>query len=139
MKEKLLNLISKSPVTVGQWEGYDLLGDLHNEWLREFLFSTDDVSIQAHRGSYKTTVLSVFFALHQPGPGRTGEGVPVEGSAGRRAQPRGRGGWGSDKGGARGERTCGPRGVMQRAPAPPAPRPGHLPGRSSLRRRRGCC
>lgn len=64
MKDKLLNLISKSPVTIGQWEGYSLLTDLHNEWLREFLFSTEDVSIQAHRGSYKTTVLSVFFALH---------------------------------------------------------------------------
>ena len=64
MKEKLLNLISKSPVTIGQWEGYSLLTDLHNEWLREFLFSTEDVSIQAHRGSYKTTVLGIFFALH---------------------------------------------------------------------------
>ena len=64
MKEKLLNLISKSPVTIGEWEGYSLLTDLHNEWLREFLFSTEDVSIQAHRGSYKTTVLGIFFALH---------------------------------------------------------------------------
>ena len=64
MKDKLLNLISKSPVTIGQWEGYSLLTDLHNEWLREFLFSTEDVSIQAHRGSYKTTVLGLFFALH---------------------------------------------------------------------------
>ena len=64
MKETLLNLISKSPVTIGQWEGYTLLQDLHNEWLREFLFSTEDVSIQAHRGSYKTTVLGIFFALH---------------------------------------------------------------------------
>lgn len=64
MKEKLLNLISKSPVTIGQWEGYNLLTDLHNEWLREFLFSTEDLSIQAHRGSYKTTALSLFFALH---------------------------------------------------------------------------
>ena len=64
MKETLLNLISKSPVTIGQWEGYTLLEDLHNEWLREFLFSTEDVSIQAHRGSYKTTVLGIFFALH---------------------------------------------------------------------------
>ena len=64
MKETLLNLISKSPVTIGQWEGYTLLQDLHNEWLREFLFSTEYVSIQAHRGSYKTTVLGIFFALH---------------------------------------------------------------------------
>lgn len=64
MRETLLNLIADSPVTIGHWEGYDLLGDLHNEWLREFLFSTSDVSIQAHRGSYKTTALGIFFALH---------------------------------------------------------------------------
>ena len=64
MKEKLLQLIANDPVTIGQWEGYTLLQDLHNEWLREFLFSTEDVSIQAHRGSYKTTVLGIFFALH---------------------------------------------------------------------------
>ena len=64
MKEKLLQLIANDPATIGKWEGYDLLTDLHNEWLRTFLFSTKDISIQAHRGSYKTTVLGLFFALH---------------------------------------------------------------------------
>ncbi len=64
MKEKLLQLIANDPATIGKWEGYTLLTDLHNEWLRTFLFSTKDISIQAHRGSYKTTVLGLFFALH---------------------------------------------------------------------------
>lgn len=44
-----------------------------------------------------------------------GPGVEEEGPAPRRGR------WGSDKGGARGERTCGPRGGMQRAPAPRPP------------------
>lgn len=64
MKEKLLQLIANDPATIGKWEGYTLLTDLHNDWLRTFLFSTKDISIQAHRGSYKTTVLGLFFALH---------------------------------------------------------------------------
>jgi phage terminase large subunit-like protein len=32
--------------------------------LRAFLYSEDDLTLQAHRGSYKTTTLSLFFALH---------------------------------------------------------------------------
>ena len=51
------------PAQVGHWLGYNDLGELHNKWLREFLFG-DDVTIQAHRGSYKTTALSLYFALH---------------------------------------------------------------------------
>lgn len=37
---------------------------MHNEWLRGFLFRTDDQTLQGHRGSYKTTTLSLFFAIH---------------------------------------------------------------------------
>lgn len=38
--------------------------DLHNEWLKSFLYSKNDQTLQAHRGSYKTTTLSLFFAIH---------------------------------------------------------------------------
>ena len=37
--------------------------ELHNQWLKWFLFGTKDQTLQGHRGSYKTTVLSLFLAL----------------------------------------------------------------------------
>lgn len=61
--------------------------------------------------------------------------------SGWRAPP---GGWGSYKRGARREGPRGLRGWDAPGPRPgprpgPSPGPGLLPGRSSLRRRRGCC
>lgn len=63
-KEQALNLLWKNPIEVGHWVGFKDLTELHNEWLRSFLYSDEDQTLQGHRGSYKTTTLSLFFALH---------------------------------------------------------------------------
>lgn len=63
-KEQLLNLIWENPVEIGHWVGFNDLTELHNKWLRQFLFNDKDMTLQAHRGSYKTTDLSLFFAIH---------------------------------------------------------------------------
>lgn len=63
-QKKYLKMIKESPAQVGRWLGFKDLTELHNEWLKDILFSREDVTIQAHRGSYKTTTLSLFFALH---------------------------------------------------------------------------
>lgn len=63
-KNEILDLLWYNPVEIGHWVGFDDLTDLHNEWLRMFLYSDTDMTLQAHRGSYKTTDLSLFFALH---------------------------------------------------------------------------
>lgn len=63
-KKQILDLLWDNPVKIGQWVGFKDLTDLHNEWLRGFLYSKDDQTLQGHRGSYKTTTLSLFFALH---------------------------------------------------------------------------
>lgn len=52
------------PIEIGHWVGFNDLTDLHNEWLLDFLYRKDDQTLQAHRGSYKTTTLSLFFAIH---------------------------------------------------------------------------
>lgn len=52
------------PIEIGKWVGFKDLTDLHNEWLRGFLYGTQDQTLQGHRGSFKTTTLSLFFALH---------------------------------------------------------------------------
>ena len=39
--------------------GFPLLTDLHRDWCREMVFGHDDHTLQAHRGSYKTTTVSI--------------------------------------------------------------------------------
>ena len=63
-KKQILTMIKEQPIEIGHWVGFKDLTELHNEWLKMFLFSTEDVTLQGHRGSYKTTVLSLFFAIH---------------------------------------------------------------------------
>ena len=63
-KKQILDTIKYSPVEIGHWVGFKDLTELHNEWLKDFLFRKDDQTKQGHRGSYKTTTLSLFFALH---------------------------------------------------------------------------
>jgi len=52
------------PYKIGHWVGFKDLTELHNEWLRSFLYAEEDQTLLAHRGSYKTTDLSLFLALH---------------------------------------------------------------------------
>ena len=63
-KEQVLNLLWERPIEIGHWVGFNDLTDLHNEWLRGFLYDENDQTLQGHRGSYKTTTLSLFFAIH---------------------------------------------------------------------------
>lgn len=63
-RKQALDLLWERPVEIGHWVGFKDLTDLHNEWLRDFLYRKDDQTLQGHRGSYKTTTLSLFFAIH---------------------------------------------------------------------------
>lgn len=61
--EECLRLIKHEPYIIGQKLGFDDLTELHNEWLKMMMFSTEDQTLLAHRGSYKTTCLSIAIAL----------------------------------------------------------------------------
>ncbi len=63
-KKAVLDLLWNEPYKIGHWVGFKDLTTLHNEWLRSFLYADEDQTLLAHRGSYKTTDLSLFFALH---------------------------------------------------------------------------
>lgn len=53
-----------SPAALGRALGYsDLRDDLHGEWIRQMVVGADDMTLQAHRGSYKTTCLCIAIAL----------------------------------------------------------------------------
>ena len=63
-KKAVLDLLWNEPYKIGHWVGFKDLTTLHNEWLRSFLYADKDQTLLAHRGSYKTTDLSLFLALH---------------------------------------------------------------------------
>lgn len=51
------------PIALGASLGYtDLRRGLHDVWIRDMILGTDDMTLQAHRGSYKTTCLAVAIA-----------------------------------------------------------------------------
>lgn len=63
-ENKILEMLKYHPIEIGHWVGFNDLTDMHNEWLKGFLYRRDDQTLQAHRGSFKTTTLSLFFAIH---------------------------------------------------------------------------
>ncbi len=58
-----LDIIKNEPYKIGQWLGFEDLTELHNEWLKLMMYSEDDETLLAHRGSYKTTCLSIAISL----------------------------------------------------------------------------
>lgn len=61
--EAAYNFLTRYPADFGQMLGYhDLLPELHGMWMKQMLLGVDDMTLQAHRGSYKTTCLSVVLA-----------------------------------------------------------------------------
>lgn len=63
-KEQIKNLLKNEPYKLGHFLGYKDLTELHNDWLEDWLYASEDSTIQAHRGSYKTTDLAVFLAVN---------------------------------------------------------------------------
>ena len=62
--EEAVNLIKTDPARIGYYMGFDDFTPLHNKWLLEMLFDKKDQTKQAHRGSYKTSVDSLFIAIN---------------------------------------------------------------------------
>ncbi|EOZ2853490.1 hypothetical protein ACQQ4G_003126 [Listeria monocytogenes] len=60
---KYIDLIMDEPYKIGHWVGFEDLKPLHNEWIKMMMYSEQDETLLAHRGSYKTTCLSVAIAL----------------------------------------------------------------------------
>lgn len=58
-----VRMMLEYPALIGRMVGFDRLrDDLHGEWLKSMLLGVDDMTLQSHRGSYKTTCLSVALA-----------------------------------------------------------------------------
>ena len=57
-REELVSFLYRCPKDIAVAIGYDKLTDLHNEWIKDMVFGEGDKTLQAHRGSYKTTCIS---------------------------------------------------------------------------------
>lgn len=62
-REKAIDLLTYAPFLFGHAVGFTLLTELHNDWIQDMVFGEDDVTLQAHRGSYKTTAVSIALAV----------------------------------------------------------------------------
>ena len=67
MRKAALELLLTRPAQVARLCGLDRLTDeLHGRWMQEMLTGREDMTLLAHRGSYKTTCLAFAMAAMSP-------------------------------------------------------------------------
>lgn len=62
-KNEVIRVLKEKPYLIAKKLGYKDFTELHNEWLKKLIFETDDFTLQAHRGSYKTTCLIIAITI----------------------------------------------------------------------------
>ena len=62
INESVRTLLAQ-PELIGRAAGFRDLTAMHGEWIREMVYGTEDYTLQAHRGSYKSSCLAVAIAL----------------------------------------------------------------------------
>ncbi len=58
-RRALVDLIYDCPADIACKLGYDKLTSLHGSWIKDMVFGDEDKTLQAHRGSFKTTCLII--------------------------------------------------------------------------------
>ena len=58
-QKQAVEFLRDSPVKYAHLLGFNKLTDIHNEWIREMVLGKEDYTLEAHRGSYKTTCVSI--------------------------------------------------------------------------------
>ena len=62
-REQAVRFLIEQPAKFGNLVGFDKLTDLHNEWMVDMIRGKTDETLQSHRGSFKTTCVSVALAI----------------------------------------------------------------------------
>jgi hypothetical protein len=62
-RNEAVNFLLTKPYKLGHMLGFTKLTELHNGWIIDMVRGTEDKTLQAHRGSYKTTCVSIALAL----------------------------------------------------------------------------
>ena len=59
-----IRVFREEPVRIGRMVGFPDLTDIHNDWMKKMLYGQEDMTLLAHRLSYKTTCVSVVLAIY---------------------------------------------------------------------------
>ena len=62
-RQHAVDFLKRKPYKLGHLLGFKKLTELHNNWIVDMLIGKEDKTLQAHRGSYKTTCVSIVLAL----------------------------------------------------------------------------
>lgn len=63
-QEQVYTFLTDYAAEYGQMLGYkDLRPELHGKWMHDMIMGTEDMTLQSHRGSYKTTCLGIVLAV----------------------------------------------------------------------------
>lgn len=62
-REQAVRFLTERPVEFAWALGFDKLTELHNGWIRDMVSGKEDETLQSHRGSFKTTCVTVALAL----------------------------------------------------------------------------
>lgn len=62
-KEQAIDFLISNPLEYAKMLGFDKLQPLHEKWIIDMARGKEDKSLMAHRGSYKTTCVSIALAL----------------------------------------------------------------------------
>lgn len=63
MPGRHVRTLMKHPEMIGKKVGFKDLTAMHGEWIREMVYGEEDYTLQAHRGSYKSSCLAVAIAM----------------------------------------------------------------------------
>lgn len=62
-KDEAIYFLLDEPIALGHLLGFTKLTELHNGWIKDMVCGREDSTLQAHRGSYKTTCVSIALAI----------------------------------------------------------------------------
>ena len=62
-QRQALDILLDHPIEYARLLGLDRLTELHNDWIKRMVTGRTDITLQAHRGSYKTTCVSIALAI----------------------------------------------------------------------------
>lgn len=63
MRDDDITKLLQEPHRLGVLIGFPDLTPLHSKWIRSMLFGTEDYTLQAHRGSFKSSCLALAISL----------------------------------------------------------------------------
>ena len=62
-RQQAIDLLKYNPVKYAKMLGFNKLGSLHNDWIIDMVRGKGDRTLQASRGTYKTTCVSIALAI----------------------------------------------------------------------------